>query len=312
MLSNMRLLTGAVRRHRLRLLLTYSLFCIEMAGNLIRPFLLGLAVNDLLAGSYRGLVLLSGVHLAWLALGTFRHMYDTRTFTALYNDLVLPMLAQNRSRNNVSTLSAHAHLSRELVDFLESDLAYILEALYNILGSLVLLFFYESRVALICLFTLVPVFLIGRVYGRKMGALTRKRNDELEKQVGVIARGNKEEVKHHYGLLRKWQIRISDGEAWNFGTLELFVLVIIALSLIITSQTVAAGLLAGSMIGIYNYILKFVSGLENIPYVIQRYATLKDIASRIGENQNRDDAPPPLKPLLGLPYAPKEPVRLSA
>ena len=39
----------------------------------------------------------------------------------------------------VSKLSAHSTLAREFVDFLEHDLVYVIEAVYNILGSLVLL-----------------------------------------------------------------------------------------------------------------------------------------------------------------------------
>ena len=35
------------------------------------------------------------------------------------------------------------------------------------------------------------------------------------------------------------------------------------------------------MIGIYTYILKFVSGLDTVPYMIQRMATLKDILHRV-------------------------------
>ena len=40
-------------------------------------------------------------------------------------------------------------------------------------------------------------------------------------------------------------------------------------------------ILAGNLIGIYNYILKFVSGLDTIPYMVQRFSSLKDIVKRI-------------------------------
>jgi hypothetical protein len=39
--------------------------------------------------------------------------------------------------------------------------------------------------------------------------------------------------------------------------------------------------LAGSLIGIYNYILKFVAGLDTIPYTVQRISSLNDITRRI-------------------------------
>ena len=63
--------------------------------------------------------------------------------------------------------------------------------------------------------------------------------------------------------------------------MELLVMVAIGLSLLVSKNTLSAGVLAGSLIGIYNYILKFVSGLDTIPYTVQRLTSLNDITRRI-------------------------------
>ena len=237
---------------RWRLLLTYSLFSLEMTGSLLRPFFLGVAVNDLIAGSYRGLVVLSLVHLCWLVVGTIRHMYDTRTFSSMYTTLVTKFLNRKYGDADVSKLSAHSTLSRELVDFLEHDLAYMIEAFYNIVGSLVLLYFYESSVVLICFSILIPVAVISYFYGKKMRVLSRMKNDELEKQVSIISIGNKSFIGKHYDKLRKLQVKISDKEALNFGIIELMVMIVIACSLIVSSKMFGTLVLAGNLIGIYN------------------------------------------------------------
>jgi hypothetical protein len=44
---------------------------------------------------------------------------------------------------------------------------------------------------------------------------------------------------------------------------------------------VGSTILAGNLVGIYNYILKFVSGLDTIPYTVQRLTSLSDITKRI-------------------------------
>jgi len=100
--------------------------------------------------------------------------------------------------------------------------------------------------------------------------------------VGIIATRNVKKINQHYSNLRKWQIKISDKEAWNFGVMELLVLCVIVVSLLIsTSKSWDEGFLAGDIIGIYNYILKFVGGLDTIPYTVQRFSSLKDITRRI-------------------------------
>ena len=89
-------------------------------------------------------------------------------------------------------------------------------------------------------------------------------------------------IAEHYRRLREWQVRLSDQEAWNFGATELLVLIAITASLMLSTEMSRATLQVGAVVGIYNYILKFASGLETIPYMIQRFGVLKDILRRMG------------------------------
>lgn len=295
-------------KHRSQLVLTYILFTLEMIGTLLRPFFLGMAVNGLVKGSYQGLVLLCIVHFAYLIAGTIRHMYDTRTYSAIYTTLVTQFLSRRFGRSEVSKLSAHSTLAREFVDFLEYDLIYVMEAFYNILGSLVLLFFYDLSVVGICFAALLPVISISYVYGRRMKRLNKLKNDELEKQVDVITTGNTAIIRDHYNNLRKWQIKISDKEAINFGLMEMMVMAVIGVSLLVTAKSSGLALQAGDIVGIYAYILKFVSGLDIIPYVVQRLSSLGDITRRIELEETDLPADPlaskePLRPIVPVKMA---------
>lgn len=286
-MSRFAILRQIMKQHRYRLIVTYILFSLEMLGNLLRPLFLGIAVNDLIKGSYEGLILLSVVHFSWLVIGTIRHRLDTRTYTAIYSSLVTKFLARRYNKSDVSKLSAHSTLAREFVDFLEFDLAYVVEAFYSIIGSLLLLFIYDTSVVLVCLSILLPVTGFSYFYGRKMKNLNKQKNDELEKQVDIISTGNNHLIHQHYDNLRKWQIRISDQEAWNFGIMEIMVMVVIGLALLVTNKAAGTGIEAGSLIGIYSYIQRFVSGLDTIPYTVQRLSSLNDITRRI-ELQEED------------------------
>jgi ABC-type multidrug transport system fused ATPase/permease subunit len=292
-------------RHRSQLVLTYILFSLEMLGTLLRPFFLGEAVNGLIKGSYKGLIILSVVHLVWLVIGTLRHRYDTRTYSSIYTSLVTRFLSRRFGQSEVSKLTAHSTLAREFVDFLEYDLVYVLEAAYNLLGSIVLLCFYDTKVVLICLGILLPVLVFSTVYGRRMKRLNKAKNDELEKQVDIIGTGNIHIIRHHYNNLRKWQIKISDQEAWNFGFTELMVMVVVGISLLVCTKTSTQTIMAGDLIGIYYYILKFASGLDTIPYTVQRLTSLNDITRRIElevEDFPEDGGATPIK---------RRPVRIS-
>jgi ABC-type multidrug transport system fused ATPase/permease subunit len=167
------------------------------------------------------------------------------------------------------------------VDFLEFDLIYVIEAAYNLLGSIILLYFYDRSVVLLCLAILLPVVGISYIYGKRMKRLNRLKNDELEQQVDIIGSGDKKAIFKHFNNLRHWQVRISDQEAWNFGIMELMVMIVIGISLVVTHSVPGSAILAGNLVGIYTYILKFVSGLDTIPYTVQRLSSLNDITRRI-------------------------------
>ncbi|MEO7521341.1 MAG: ABC transporter six-transmembrane domain-containing protein [Gemmatimonas sp.] len=196
--------------HRSQLVLNYSLFSLEMLGMLLRPYFLGVAVNGLVKGEYRGLLALVIVHLLWLLIGTWRHMYDSRTFSAIYTSFVTRLLSQPAGASELSKRSALSTLARQVTDFLEFDVNYIAEACYNIFGSLVILFWYDKSVVAICFAILLPVMLLGRYYGRHAVRLNREQFDELEKQVDILATQDTGAITEHYGRLRRWQIRLSD------------------------------------------------------------------------------------------------------
>jgi ABC-type multidrug transport system fused ATPase/permease subunit len=297
-MSRFQILKSLMNKHRRQLLLTYILFSLEMLGGLLRPLFLGMAINDLFKGSYEGLILLSAVHFVTLIIGTLRHMYDTRTYSAIYVSLVTKFLSRRTYKADVSKLSAHSTLAREFVDFLEFDLVYVIEAVYNLFGSLILMFFYDASVVLLCLAVLLPVMLISYKYGKRMKRLNKLKNDELEQQVDVISSFDRKKVHNHYNNLRSWQIKISNQEAWNFGFMEFLVMIVLGASLLLTYKTSGSAILAGNVVGIFFYVSNFAKGLETIPYMVQRLTSLTDITRRI-ELQVEDfpEDNNPLKPV---------------
>ena len=53
------------------------------------------------------------------------------------------------------------------------------------------------------------------------------------------------------------------------------------LSLLRTNKTMGSGIEAGSLVGIYSYIKRFVSGLDTISYTVQRLSSLHDIKNEL-------------------------------
>lgn len=277
-------LQSLIWKHKTRLVLTYLLYSLEMMGSLARPFLIGLAINDLIDHRYQGLMTLAGVHIIWLVISYVRHRIDTRTYSTIYTSIVKSLVHHSSLRSDVSRLSARSTLAKDLVDFMEYDVYFILEACYNIFGSLILLAYYQSSLVLLCMAILLPVSVISIWYSRRMRILQKSKNDEFEKQIDILSDGNTQGVHEHFSKLQQWHIRISDQEALNLGMMEIIVMVVICFSLLLSTDGTTSKVQAGDFIGIYYYLLKFLNGLDTIPYALQRWSTLADIMDRLAPN----------------------------
>jgi hypothetical protein len=273
-------LLGLFRTYRWRLLFTYGLFNLENLVHLAQPFVLGLAINDLLKHSFRGLLLFVGQHVLYVLLSALRRMYDTRAFTRVYTDLASQLVFdQRRHHVAVSRVAARSALSRELVDFFERDVPVVVHVLYSVAGALVMLAFYDWLLTPLCLALLAPLWLLNGVYGRKTFRLNGRLNDQLEREVEVIDRARPAEVQVHYSLLACLRVKLSDWEVYNFSLMELFVLGLMAATLARTCMM--PGTDAGSIFAVFRYVLMFVCGLDSVPILVQQLSRLRDISKRM-------------------------------
>ncbi len=263
-----------------QMLLTYGLFNLENLLRLAQPFVLGLAISDLLIGSYFGLGLFVAQHLTHLTIGTLRQMHDTRAFTGMYTDLATHLVVEQRHRNvEVSRVAARSALSREFVDFFERHIPMLIRAAYSIVGGLVMLAVYDWYLVPTCLALLCPAVLINRRYAARTLALSNRLHDEFECEVDVIKPADRSQVRGHYDRVRHWRVKLSDSEALNFCLMELFVLGVLVASLL--RVCTLPNLNAGDIYAVFRYVLMLLMGVDSVPMLVQQVSRLKDIQSRL-------------------------------
>jgi len=266
--------------YRWRFLATYGLFNLENLLRLAQPLVLGWAIHDLLQSSWFGLALFFGQHVLYLALSAARRINDTRCFTRIYAELASGLVLDQRGRQvEVSRVAARSALSREIVDFFERDVAIVLYILYSVIGALVMLIWADWVLVPLCLALLVPAYLLSRWTGRQSLLLNGRLNDQLEREVEIIERAEPAQVRGHYDLVRRWRIALSDRDALSFGVLELLIFGVMAAALVrICAQP---GTDAGTIIAVFGYVLMYVTGIVNVPLLVQQFNRLRDISRRL-------------------------------
>ena len=267
--------------HRGRLLLTYAMSFAENALRVAQPLVLGLAINDLLSASYRGLLVFAVQHLAYMLIGAARQMHDTRVFTSVHAGVATRLIAEQQSSEvDAQRGAARWAKSREYVDFFEQSMPMLTHTTFSIAGALLMLGWYSPTLVPLCLLLILPAALLNAALGRRTSLLSGRLHDEYESEAAVIASGDPRKTRRHMEALSNWRVKLSDSEAINFALMELFVLGLIATTLVhfCTSGNGAAGSpAAGDIFAVFRYVLLFVTGVEAVPRLAQHIAKLGNI-----------------------------------
>ena len=268
---------GALYRQYLgKINLTLFLLTFERVIGVAFPFVLGVAINELIAGSYRGVILLAALEVSEITIGVIRRLYDTRVYARIYTEV-----ANRTARKTdipVSQRSARLGLARELVDFFEWMLPELLASVIAVIGALAMLFYLLPVVGGI---SIIACLLIGGVFAlssRRIFALNKLLNNELERQVSMLESNQPLPRRRHFGRLARWRIHLSDLEAANFGVADIVLSGLIIGALLLTVKT---GLSVGETFSILTYVLDVVAGMLVLPWTYQQWIRVREISGRI-------------------------------
>jgi hypothetical protein len=257
---------------------------------LAQPWALGLAIHDLLSSSVHGLLVLSVQHVAYLLVAAWRRTYDTFVFTRIYAALAAAVvLDQRRRRVAVSRIAARSALAREIVDFYERDIPFLVQCAYSVVGASIMLTLTDSLLLPCCLTLLVGVAGVSILVRRTTDRFNASLNDELEREVEFISRGAAPDIQGHYRRVAHWRVLLANWMAVVFGLMELLVLGLTALVLV--RACLRDGNDAGRISATIGYVSMFVMGAANIPQLVQQLGRLRDINRRMGSAGEDDRAP---------------------
>ncbi|MDB5651999.1 MAG: hypothetical protein JWL62_3519 [Hyphomicrobiales bacterium] len=273
---------SAVLPFRGRIALTYALTFAEDLLELSYPWATGLAIDGLIEHDYHQAI---PIVLAWsmrAAMGCFRQMYDTRLYTQVYNRIVEDtILRQRRAGVEATSVAARSAMSREFVSFFEIDVPVVITALIAIIGSAVILLWYDLIIGGLAALLFVPVFFVNRIYIRVTSRLNHELNNQLEQEVGFIERVDPPEIREHFALVRSWRVKLSDAAALNWTIIE--VLSILVFVAILLRATLLPATETGDIFAILVYVWRLMEGLDHIPTIVQQLTRLRDIGRRISQ-----------------------------
>lgn len=274
------------RNNKARLIGTFTLVLAENLLLLTYPVFGGFAINGVLEGNLGKALSYAAVILVIWMVGSVRRAVNTRAFSSIYAEMMVPViLQQRRDGEAVSTISARAALSRELVDFFEMHLPTLVTSLISMVGAVLMLLFIEFWTGLTSLFVLLFFMLLIPRYSRVNDRLYFRLNNRLERDVHIIEHSGDRELEQHHQLLAEMRIAISNREAAGYAVIGIALMLLFAVSFSV--MTLRGNANAGHLYAVVSYLWSFAISIDDAPRLLEEISKIRDIGKRIQvENAN--------------------------
>ncbi len=280
-------LIDLVKKFRKEITIAVGLVILENIAWIIEPTLFGYVIDAVIDKSVDPETSVFTPLLYWIitfvinsGAGTFRRYIDPRIFlnifTSLASDVAKTSIQQDLS---VSKTAARAELSYQYIGFLEYRMPEIIEHIIAISGAVIAMYLFDWRIALTCMFIVLPLYLMSQLYNKRVLALQRELHDGYEDVFEVFSRRDPEYVREYYKKLAQPQRRIANWGAFNFGIVRVALLVIFLVVLHIAIDL--DDFSAGELYSIVAYLWTFVTSTEYLPELMESWTSLKDISRRL-------------------------------
>ena len=266
-----------LKRFAGRFALTLSLVVLEASGWILFPLVIGRAIDSVLAGSVRGLYDLATLGIVTMGIAVVRRLVDSRAYAGIYATLGEEM-ARTAGGTSTSTRTARLGMLREVVEFFENSLPELLNSVLGLAGTMLIVATLNSPVFLACLAAAVATVTLYALTGRLTTRYNRGLNDEHERQVDAVHSGDPGRVGRHLRAMMRWNIRLSDLEAANFGVNWVFM---IALLVFAVGASVRATAEYGAVFAVVVYVFQFMESMMLLPFFYQEWLRLREISGRL-------------------------------
>lgn len=269
---------GVFRRFRWRVATTWFLVLVETALLALIPLGMGKGIDALLEGRPAGLIGLIATMVALVAVAMLRRAYDTRAYGTMRVWLGTELVRRNVSLP-VSRLTARLSMSREIVDFLEHEVAMLIGASVQICVALLLLFSFDASLGFTGTVAMMVLALLYLGFHRCFYRLNGQLNSQVERQVAVLNQRRLPAVTRHLTRLRRCEVWQSDAEAILYGIVYLAMFALVLGNLYLAAEL--PSITAGTIFAILGYSWELVDAAVALPMAMQQWSRQSELRARL-------------------------------
>jgi hypothetical protein len=272
-------------RYSIALVLLFVL--IENVSFIIEPTFFGQLLDALIDHFYdhekidfiTPLIVWILVYLLNVVGGSLHRLLNGSIYSKMYANIATEVVVESKARGDqFSKMLVRAELVKEYVVFFRERLPEVMWQLSATAGAIIALFFYDYRIAVLCLAVTVPIGYINNLNRKKVTTLQKDIHDNQEELFNLIENRDTSKISQFYQNTVSPKTRIARWNAFSYsaGKIMLVIIFIGVLFLCVDVDKFSTG----KIYSIVAYLWTFIASTDYLPELMESMASVKDLNER--------------------------------
>ena len=276
-------------RYRIGLLLLFVL--IENIAWVIEPTFFGKLLDALIGHFYDHekvdylipLMVWIFVYLLNVVGGSLHRLFSGGTYSKMYADVATKVIGESKSRGDqYSKMLVRTELVKEYITFFKDRLPEALWQLSASVGAIIALFFYDYRIALVCLAVVLPVAYINNLNRKNVTRLQKNLHDTQEELYKLIENRDTTKIQQFFINMIPPRTSIAKWNAFSYTTVKVLLVIIFIVVLFICVDL--DKFTTGKIYAIVAYLWTFIGQTDNLPDLMESIGSIRDLNTRFDQN----------------------------
>jgi ABC-type multidrug transport system fused ATPase/permease subunit len=159
------------------------------------------------------------VYLLNVVGGTLHRLFNGIVYSKMYANIATNVVIESKSRGDqFSKMLVRAELTKEYIAFFKERLPEVMWQLSATAGAICALFFYDYRIALVCLAVVIPVAYINNLNRKNVVRLQKDIHDDQEELFHLIESRDTSRISQFYQNTVSPKTRIARWNAFGYSS----------------------------------------------------------------------------------------------
>jgi ABC-type multidrug transport system fused ATPase/permease subunit len=281
-----------VLKHKSPIALILLFVLVENVSFIIEPTFFGKLLDSLIDHFYdhekidyfTPLVIWIIVYLINVVGGTLHRLFNGSIYSKMYASIATEVVIESKCREDqFSKMLVRAELVKEYITFFKDRLPEVMWQFIATAGAIIAIFFYDYRIALVCLVVIIPIAFINNLNRKKVTLFQKDIHDNQEELFHLIESRDTSKISQFYLNTISPKTRIAKWNAFGYGSVKVLLVVIFIAVLFICVDV--DKFTTGRIYAVVAYLWTFIASTDYLPELMESLASVKDLNIRFSAEE---------------------------